>query len=238
MNRTTSIALAAVLLVATVAAPLAAASVVSSGSTQNNPADGGNESIAPGERFAAAVGVQNAEIEGDVSERALGARISNAETNESKAAVIATHVEESETRLAKLEDRLETLNESREAGDLSDGRYRAKVATIVAEMRAIERQATVAERGAVGLSAELAERGIDRESIRTLRDRAGELGGPNTASIARSIAGDDVGRPASTDRGPGAPTDVPGANRSDERGLSDERDLENGNETGGESNDS
>ena len=232
MNRTTSIALAAVLLVATVAVPLAAASVVSSGSTQDDRADGGNESIAPGERFAATVGVQNAEIEGDVSERALGARIANAETNETKAAVIATHVEESETRLSELENRLEALNESREAGELSEGRYRAKVATTVAEMRAIERQTAVAERNAVGLSDELAERGIDRESIRTLRDRAGELGGPDTASIARSIAGDDVGRPAGTDRGPGNPIDVPGANRSDERGL------ESGNETVGGPNDS
>ncbi len=63
MNRTTSITLAALLVVATVAVPLAAASVVSRGEAQAEPDADADTEIKPGERFAAAVGVQNAEIE-------------------------------------------------------------------------------------------------------------------------------------------------------------------------------
>lgn len=219
MNRPTSITLIAVVLVAAVAVPLAAATVAPSG-TQNGTDDGaGNDSIAPGERFAAAVGVQNAELEGDVSERAFGVRLAGAETNETKATVVATEVNESRQRLDELESRLATLNESREAGEISEGRYRAEVATVVAEMRSIERRTAVAETAATDLpDGALTPHGVDVQSIRTLRDRAGELGGPETAEIARSIAGDDVGRSDGGDRGPGGPNDGTGESRSDERG--------------------
>lgn len=209
MNRTTSITLTAILVVATVAVPLAAASVASSGGVQDETeTNEANESIKPGERFAAAVGVQNAEIEGDVSERAFGVKIANAASNETKAAIVAEHHETADARLGELEDRLETVNESREAGDLSEGRYRAEVAKTVAEMRSIERRATTAETTAAELPPEaLAAAGVDLESIRALRDRAGERGGPDTAAIARSIDGDDVGRSAPAERGPDAPAE-------------------------------
>lgn len=206
MNRTTSIALAAILVVATVAVPLAAASVTSSGAsgTQSDTDDDGTESIRPGEQFAATVGVQNAEIEGNVSERAFGVRIANADSNETKAAVIAAQFNETDRRLTELEDRLEQLNESREAGELSEGRYRAEVATTVAEMRSLERRADAAETAASGVPEEtLADRGVDLESIRALRDRAGRLGGPETAAIARSIVDDDRAPRGSAERGNG-----------------------------------
>ena len=224
MNRTTSITLAGLLLVATVAVPLAAASIVSSGGAQaDTDSRAGNESIKPGERFAAAVGVQNAEIEGDVSQRAFTARIENAETNETKAAVIAEQLEATETRLRKLERRLEELNESRRAGELSEGRYRAEVATVVAEMRTIERRTTVAETAAAELPKDvLADHGVDVQSIRSLRERAGELGGPETAAVARSIAGTDVGRSIGTDREPGDPSDAANETRTDEGGAGGE----------------
>ncbi|PCR92209.1 hypothetical protein [Natrinema ejinorense] len=204
MNRTTSITLTALLVVAMVAVPIAAASVVSSGAVQDDPEpDDGAESIEPGEQLSAAVGVQNAELEGDVSERAFGIRIATAESNETKATVVAEQFAESERRLGTLEARLAELNESRTAGELSEGRYRAEVAKTVAEMRTIERQAALAERTAVELpDGAFADRGVDRESIRTLRERAGELGGPETAAVARSIAGDDVGRSVGADRPP------------------------------------
>ncbi|WP_049901603.1 hypothetical protein [Natrinema sp. J7-1] len=217
MNRTTSITLAAILVVATVAVPLAAASVVSSGDAQAAPdADADTESIKPGERFAAAVGVQNAELEGDVSERAFDARIANAESNRTKAAVVAAGVNETDARMTELEDRLPDLNESRDTGAISEGRYRAAVATIVAEMRSLERRAATAETAAAELPPEaLAAHGIDEESIRTLRERAGDLGGPETAAIARSIAGDDVGNSAGNERAPHGPSDA-SENRSDD----------------------
>ncbi|WP_226004615.1 hypothetical protein [Natrinema salinisoli] len=221
MNRTTSITLAVMLVVAMVAVPLAAASVASNGSAQDDT-ESGNESIKPGEQFAAAVGVQNAEVEGDVSERAFGVRIANAETNETKAAVVAEQYEESEARLAELEDRLEALNESREAGEISEGRYRAEVAKTTAEMRTIERQAATAETTAAGLPDDvLADRGVDVDSIRALRDRAGDLGGPDTAAIARSIAGNDVGQSMGDDRAAHGPGGGGNESRTDGNGTSD-----------------
>ncbi|WP_226483075.1 hypothetical protein [Natrinema amylolyticum] len=229
MNRITSITLAAILVVATIAVPLAAASVVSSGGAQGETdSDAGNESIRPGERFAAAVGVQNAEIEGDVSERAFGARIANAESNRTKAAVVAAGVNETDARMTELEERLADLNESRESGEISEGRYRAEVATTVAEMRSLERRAATAETAAAELPPEaLAERNVDLESIRTLRERAGDLGGPETAAIARSIAGNGADRSAGNERGPDGPNNA-GENRSDDSRASG---PENANES-------
>jgi len=221
MNRTTAITLTAILAVAMVAVPIAAAGVVSSGTVQDDPgADGGTESIKPGEQFSAAIGVQNAEIDGAVSERAFGVRIATAETNETKAGVVDEQFRESQTRLEELEARLERLNESREAGDISEGRYRAEVAKTAAEMRTIERQAAIAESTAAELPAgALDAAGVDVESIRTLRDRAGDLGGPETASIARSIGGDDVGQSIGEDRAPRGPP---------ERGADARMDGQNG----------
>ncbi|QRV13367.1 hypothetical protein JMJ58_10280 [Haloterrigena salifodinae] len=213
MNRTTSIALAAILVVAAVAVPFAAASATSSGGAQSETdADDGTESIEPGAQFAATVGVQNAELEGNVSERAFDVRIANAESNATKAAVIAAQFNETDRRLTELEDRLEELNESREAGDLSEGRYRAEVATTVAEMRSLERRADAAETAAAGVpEPTLADHGVDVESIRRLRDRAGELGGPETAAIARSIVDSD-------DRSSGGPNERGNEPQGDERG--------------------
>ncbi|WP_254521513.1 hypothetical protein [Natrinema caseinilyticum] len=233
MNRITTITLATMLVVAAIAVPLAAASVVSSsGSREMTDSEAGNESIEPGEQFAAALGVQNAEIEGDVSNRAYGVRIANAETDRAKAAIAADQFEETETRLADLEARLEALNESRAAGELGAGRYRAEVATTVAEMRTVEQQAAAVERTAAGLpEAVLADHDIDVESVQTLRDRAGDLGGPETAAIARSVAGDEIGRSIGTDRESGAPIGTDGEERDDGRGHGSE------NETTAESTD-
>ncbi|TMT80352.1 hypothetical protein E2L06_19135 [Haloterrigena sp. H1] len=217
MNRTTSITLIAILAVAMVAVPIATAGVVSSGTVQGDPAaDGGTESIKPGEQFSAAIGVQNAEIKGDVSERAFGVRIATAETNETKAAIVDEQFMASQTRLAALEARLERLNESHEAGDISEGRYRAEVATTVAELRTVERQVAAVETTAAELPPEaLDERGVDVDSIRSLRDRAGELGGSDTASVARSIAGNDVGQPIGDSREARGPPEQDSNERTD-----------------------
>ncbi|SIS10892.1 hypothetical protein [Natronorubrum thiooxidans] len=225
MNRTTSITLTAILVVATVAVPLAAASAVPSSSVQSE-SGAGNESIAPGERFAAAVGVQNAEINGDVSERTFEVRIANAASDEAKAAVVADQFDASEARQTALEDRLAGLNESRNTGELGEGRYQAEVAPIVAEMRTVERQAAAAETVAMELPEDaLDDQDVDVEAIRALRDRAGERGGPETAAIARSITGDDIDRSTTDDRTPADSTARPGEGQADDRDDNSERDT-------------
>ena len=242
MNRRTTLALATVLVVAAVVAPFGAAAAISSPESQSDgdtdtDADlarasaAEEDSIAPGEHLAGVVGTQHAEIDGEVSERAYGVRIANANSDGAKAEIVDEHVAANERRLEDLETRLEALNESREAGEISEGRYRAEVATVTAEMRAIERQLGAAERTAAELPASaLADRGIDVESIRALRDRAGEQGGPETAAIAREIAGPDE-----RGLGPGPDSGAPiGADRSD-----GERDDGNGgDETDGDGTDS
>lgn len=240
MNRRTTLALAAVLVVAAVAAPLGAAAAVSSPTGQSDtdtdpasaPADGdGAESIAPGEHLAGVVGTQHAEIDGEVSERAYGVRIANANTDAAKAAVVDEQVAANERRLDDLEARLESLNESREAGEIGEGRYRAEVAAVAAELRAVERQLSAAERTATGLPAPVLEaRGIDVDSIRTLRDRAGERGGPETAAIAREIAGN--GRALGADRAPGAPI---GVGEQPGNGLADGDDSDDSDGNGDDS---
>ncbi|WP_408956813.1 hypothetical protein [Natrinema sp. 74] len=202
MNRTTSITLAVLLVAAAVAVPLAAATVVSSEATQSDADAAGNESIKPGAQFVAAVGVQNADISGDLSERTYSVRIANAETNETKAAIVDDRLAATSARLERLETRLEALNESRMAGEIDEGRYRAEVAMTVARIGAVERQAAALERTAAELPDRvLADRGVDLESIRSLRDRAGRLGGPETAAIARSVAGTGVDQSVGRDPG-------------------------------------
>ncbi|WP_312910795.1 hypothetical protein [Natronosalvus caseinilyticus] len=201
MNRRTSMALTIALFVVAVAVPFAAASVVPNGAVQEE-SDTENESVAPGEQLSAAVGVQDADLEGDVSERAFGLELANAESDEAKAAIIAERHGADESRLEDLEGRLETLNESREAGEISEGRYRAEVAKVVAEMGSVERRAAIAANAAGELPTDvLSAQGVDVEEIRTLRERAGERGGPDTAATARSIAGEGVGQPMD-DRSP------------------------------------
>jgi len=222
MNRTISITLAAVLVVAMVAVPsLQRASpqartdrrqaTPKQETSRSNPV---NSSQPPSAS-------RTPKSRATFSERAFGVRIANAETNESKAAVVAAQFDETDARLTELEGRLEDLNESREAGNISEGRYRAEVATTVVRMRTLERQAATAETTATGLpEAVLTEHDIDVDSIRTLRDRAGDLGGPETAEIARSIAGDDGERSLGPDRDPSSPIDVGGGNLTDEVGVS------------------
>ncbi|USZ70957.1 hypothetical protein [Natronosalvus halobius] len=218
MNRRTSMALTIALLVVAIAVPLAATSVVPNGAVQEG-ADTENGSIAPGEQLSAAVGVQDADLEGDVSERAFGLELANAESDEAKAAIIAERHGEDEERLDELEGRLEVLNESREAGEISEGRYRAEVAKVVAEMGSVERRAAIGANAAGELPTDvLSAQGVDVDEIRTLQERAGERGGPDVAATARSIAGAGVGQP----------TDVPSP------GGDDETARDSGNETAGD----
>ncbi|MCU4754135.1 hypothetical protein ACLI4R_15065 [Natrialbaceae archaeon A-chndr2] len=201
MNRyASSITLMIAVLVVAVAVPLAAASVISDDTVQSE-SDVAAESVAPGEQLAASVGAHNAEIEGEVSERAFGLAVANAETDEAKATLIAERVATDETRLEALETRLKELQDARDEGTISEGRYHAEVATVVAEMGSIERRAGIADSAAGSVPADvLSEQGVDTDAIESLRERAGERGGADTAETARLIVGDGVGESMSDDR--------------------------------------
>ncbi|MWV38568.1 hypothetical protein [Natrialba sp. INN-245] len=207
MKRITKIMLALLLAVSVMAMPLAAADAA--GAQEEDETDE-TDDIAPGEQLAGVVGVQEAELEGDVSERTFGIKIANAQTDDAKADVVGDQLTDVEDRLEELETRSEELNAAYEAGEISQGEYRAEMASIAAEQRTAERLADGTAAAADGLDDEvLAERGIDAEAIQTLSDRAAELDGEEVSEIAQSIAGPQVGQAVDEDRGPGAPIETP-----------------------------
>lgn len=184
-----TIAVVVVLVVSAAGAPLAGATPAVNGTEESND-------VAPGERLSGVVAVQGAELEGDLDGRAFGIRVAEAATEEAKADVVAEQVRDVEERLDELEERKAELEEKRAAGEISRGKYEAEVATIAVEARTAEHLADASAEEASELPAEaLEERGVDVESIQTLKDDASELGGQEVAEIARSIAGNDVGAP-------------------------------------------
>lgn len=211
MNGLTAATMAVALVAAMAGMPLGAAG----GLADVQPQDDDVESTQPGERLGGVIGVQQAELDGELSDRTYGVKIAQAETDAAKAAVVNETLEDVEVRLATLEDRLEELEQAREDGEITAGQYNAEVAAVVAETRTVERLAegtgvTVAEHN-------LEDQGIDSEAIDELRANAAELGGPEVAEIAQSIAGERVGQSVADDREPGAPIEVPGQDREDER---------------------
>ena len=201
-----------------------------------NESNGTASAGGPGAQLAGALAVQGTEVESEVSSRAFGQRVAAAASNGSRAAIVAGEVNDSRERLADLRSRLEELEAAREAGNISEGRYRAETARIAAEIGSVERRLEQSNETAASLPADVrAANGINTSSIQRLRTEARNLSGPEVAAIARSIGGqgsgrglgDNVGPPgrsggASAPRGPPADAD---------RGPPEER---SGNGSGGE----
>lgn len=171
---------------------LALATVPSGGLGQS-----GDASVAPGERFAGVVGVQGAEVEGEVDARALEERFAGAESDGARAAVVAETMAEGRDRLDELERRRDRLRAARANGTISEGEYRARTARLAAESRSLQRRLDrTADASREVPDAALRERGVDRAELDRLRRAAGNLTGPEVAAIARGIAGGDRGQPA------------------------------------------
>jgi len=201
----------AALLVAVAAVGAVPVAALTGGVPAQQPATNdtaANESLAPGERFAGVVGVQQAEVAGEIEARAFGQRVAAAASNRSAAGVVAGEVEGLERRLSELDAEVAALERAHENGTVSEGRYRARLAKLHAHERAIERRlnrtAAVADRLP---AAALEAKGVNVTAIRTLRSRASQLTGPEVAAIARTIAGkgagEGIGGPP-TDAGPPA----------------------------------
>jgi predicted nucleic acid-binding Zn-ribbon protein len=198
MRRKTLLALA-VLAVALVAAPAAAmASVNADAPAQDNES---NDSVAPGERLAGVVGVQGAEVDGEMEERTFDVRVRGAGNDTARAAVVADQINDTEARLQELEAQRAELQEARENGSITEGEYRARVAQVAAETRTVERMANASENASQGLPADVLEaNGVNADAIQSLRARAGNMSGPEVSEIARSIAGADAGASMADER--------------------------------------
>lgn len=151
--------------------------------------------VEPGEQLAGAISVTDAEIDGEIEERAFGLAIANAATEDEKAEIIAEKVNNVSDRVDDLDERLADLEDKREAGEISQGQYAAEVAQIEAERATVERQAAQVVNASADLPEEmLSEHGVNVTAIHTIQENASELTGPEIAEIAKSIAGDNVGQ--------------------------------------------
>ena len=187
-----------------------------------------SETLAPGQRLAGVVGVQGAEIDGELEERTLATRVDRAESNTSKAGVVATALNTARERLRNLRETQIALREARRAGDISTGEYRARMAITAAQIRTVRTQLDSSEAVTRDLpDAALEARGVNREEIDRLREDADDLRGPEVAKIARQVAGNgergppedagngERGPPEDADKGNG---DAGSGNRSETAG--------------------
>jgi hypothetical protein len=223
-------AAAAVLLgLLVVGVPLAAAShgTVANATTSDAADAAGNYSAPAGERFQGAVGVQAAEVEGEMETRTFGIAVATADTNESKAALIVERTAALEERLAELRRQQKAAQQARGNGSITTGEYRARIAALGVRAATVERLANRTARTARSLPAEtLAEAEVNVTAIRRLARSASTLGGGETAEIARSIAGPSAGRELAAATRPPVPTPAQGGERrspTEETATSTER---------------
>jgi len=228
MKRTVAVSL---LVVGLFLAPLAA--TAAPGLAGGDAADGGqeaNDSYSPGERISGAIGAEQAELDGEVSERSFGAALAAAETNDSAAGVVADRIDRIETRLDALEARNASLAAQYENGSISEGAYAARAAAIEVQRASLGRQLDAVENASGRLPTDaLANNGVNASAIDQLRSQASELGGHRISELARSIAGPTVGNgmgpPVGEDR------EIPGLG---EDGLPGERGPEDRPGNGGD----
>ncbi|WP_435093741.1 hypothetical protein [Halorubrum sp. N11] len=209
MNRRIALIAVAVALVGV--AGIAAASPIGTAVAQDDPVatnetDAGNETvhetdISPGERLSGVIGVQRAEISGEVDSRAFEIGLNQTETPEQRADLVAERLNRTEDRLTEIERRQRELRERRDAGELSQGAFAARMAETSARAEAVKREANRSADVAGDLPESVrADRGLTEERLGELRQRAGNASGPEVAAIARGVAGNDVGGPLASDR--------------------------------------
>jgi hypothetical protein len=194
---------AIVVTLAVVAGSVPAAATLGTGAQTGTTASG----VEPGATFAGVIGVQEAEVDSEVAERALSRQFGAAETNGSKARVVAEQQEQLDERLDRLEAEKARLDRAYENGSIGQGQYQARLAALAAEIRALERRANRTATVAESLPAEaLREHGANVSRVRSIAQQANRTGGGEVAEAARKIAGESVGNglgpPNGSERGP------------------------------------
>lgn len=165
---------------------------------------GNSSSMTPGEHFAGVVGVQETEVQGEMASRTFRLRLDRAESPSARAAVVADQVSGAREHLGELERRRERLQRQRANGTISEGQYRARMARLLAESRALQRQLNRTADVSRGVPDEtLRKRGVGPTELDRLRDAAGGLTGPEAVAAGRELAGADPGGPPNNSaRGP------------------------------------
>lgn len=177
----------------------------SEGNVQLLNETGNASDVPPGAKLSAVIGVQEAELEGEVDSRTFGIQVARAKTSDAKASVVSERLTDIQDRLEQLEQEKQALVEAKKNGTISQGQFQARMATMAARSANVKQLANQSAETANELPSDLlASKGINVTAIQALSDRANELAGPQVAEIARSIAGPSIGRQIAGDRGPGA----------------------------------
>jgi hypothetical protein len=151
--------------------------------------------ISPGERLSGVIGVQKAELDGNLKNRTFGIRINSAGNDHAKAQIIAAEFRAIDRRLNDLENQQAALKQARSNGSISKTAYRVRTTELVAKMQTVEARAYITGDQAATLPAKpLKDVGMNMTSIRTLTEHAGNLPGPKIAAIAQATAGERVDR--------------------------------------------
>jgi hypothetical protein len=151
--------------------------------------------ISPGERLSGVIGVQEAELDGNIKNRTFGIRIARASNDHAKAQIIAAEFRAIDRRLNDLENQQAALKQARSNRSISKTAYRVRTTGLVAKMQTVETRAYITGDQAATLPAKpLNDVGMNMTSIRTLTQHAGNLSGPEIAAIAQATAGERVDR--------------------------------------------
>ena len=206
-RRIAVLAVAATVLLATLGAPLALASPTTPVTPAFTDDDGrvpaaDNETAAnasnetpPGQRLSGVIGVQASETDGELERRTFETRLEKANSNASKAAVVAGQVDTVRERLTALQQEKERLQNARENGSLPEGAYRVKMTKTVADIERTKSMLNQTANAAAEVpAADLRAEGVDTDELDTLRQSANELAGPDVAAIARDLAGENPGK--------------------------------------------
>jgi hypothetical protein len=154
-----------------------------------------NATTPPGVQLTGVVGVQKAEIEGEVESRGFEIALNRSENASKQAAVVARQVTDLNASLERLRERKDELDRGRENGTITEGEYRARVAEVATRISTVRRLANQTANATRTIPADaLRDRGVNATAIGKLRRDARNLRGPDVAAIARSIAGPGAGK--------------------------------------------
>jgi hypothetical protein len=178
----------------------------------DNATNGTDENAtSPGERLSGVVGVQGAELEGEVEKRSFGLQVARAASDDARAAVVREQVGTVQQQVENVQRRTAALDEARANGSMSEGEYRARVSELVVRGGTAAELANRTSETARGLpTAVLEANGVNVTAVQRLQQVAGNLTGPQVTAIAQSIAGPGVGRPAAVPGGPPESAGMPG----------------------------
>lgn len=169
--------------------------------TDTETADG-DGSVTPGAQLAGVIGVQQAEVRGEVTNRAFGLSLAAANSNGSKAQLVTQNTEQLRDRLQDLENETAALNESYQDGNISTGTYHARMAHLTAQIQMTERLVNQTAAAAEILPDESrAAHGVNLTLLEELRTEAHNMTGQEVSAIAKMIGGPQVGHPLGKERG-------------------------------------